>query len=450
MANKEPDQPASSSSEPEANAQKLTTILSVGGKGRRNGFTNICSVGRRNSFTKPVSSTPLPPSEPDHQPAASGSSEPKPEANAQKDSPLLSVLPEVRHRIYVRVFSSTRFTHGRRATEEFYMGISYTHVSPAPNGLALLRTCRRLRYDIGDSWLGHVLFNFEDPCVMLDKLTPLSRESLGKIRHLRVRGESLNLLYHCNTRPDVYPLVSAFKLLPGLHLDRLTVLSRLDATLRYETLDRLVREGQGWRELHYFSHHSDLVGFPCERGDPIQRRAQPEDWQGAIEARDGIYSSPSVTVYRSTKPGAGGFILDPRMRERIEQRACDEREAEGFRVDAAIMDPRHRRKEMMVLVKRGEGVDYAVRPDALSTEKPDIRTGFPGMTWKEIRDVCKEVEDDGTFSFEWIWDIVVDEYDSVDDGLWTVPHLEYQGCDVTADVIVARAPPPEKPWRGGG
>lgn len=103
----------------------------------------------------------------------------------QDSSLFFQNLPtEIRLEIYSYLFYSTRLSFGKRST---YVPdrLSAIRLRPAPNGLSLLRVCRRVSNEIGDSWLGQVLFSFEDPVTMLDKLADLDLQTRGKLRHIR-------------------------------------------------------------------------------------------------------------------------------------------------------------------------------------------------------------------------------------------------------------------------
>jgi hypothetical protein len=158
--------------------------------------------------------------------------------NLQSQSLLFQLPQEIRDHIYYQLFVSTRFSFGRHERGGAVPGFT---VKPAPNGLALLRACRRAQLEIGDSWLRHVLFCFEDPKSMLDKLSPLPTRTLSMLRRMRTSGDRLML-----TLPDdpddtkvLYRLVAVLKLLPGLRLDQLTVLGKSWHHVNYDTLGGL-------------------------------------------------------------------------------------------------------------------------------------------------------------------------------------------------------------------
>jgi hypothetical protein len=119
----------------------------------------------------------------------------------------------------------------------------------------------------------------------------------------------------------------------------------------------LVRYGDGWKELHYRSHNSKLLGHKLnvdpfdpddssdtsdisEDFDPLfnlrLRQPQPTDWQDAIEQRDGKASHPSVVVYRD------GGVFPP-------QAFTDDQDMYNFGKvkDKALMRAEELRKEML-------------------------------------------------------------------------------------------------------
>ena len=63
--------------------------------------------------------------------------------------------------------------------------------------------------------------------------------------------------------------------------------------------------------------------------------------------------------------------------------------------DAGLMADGERDKEIMLIAKRGIGVDYEEKKGS-PLLKNDIRREMPGKTWKEIRSVCIDRAEDGT------------------------------------------------------
>ena len=140
--------------------------------------------------------------------------------NQQVHSKFMQLPQEIRDEIYANVFCSTRLAFGERALGR----INSRRVVSSARGtaLALLRTCRRTQDEIGVSWLPKVLFHFEDPESLLNKLAIIPITTRKQIRHVRVSGNPLMISWDDD---DVYyRTAQALKLLPGLELDTLTIL----------------------------------------------------------------------------------------------------------------------------------------------------------------------------------------------------------------------------------
>jgi len=340
----------------------------------------------------------------------------------QAASLLFQRLPqELRDDIYSLLFSCTRLAFGERAITR----LQRVRIVPAPNSLALLRTCRRAKEEIGQRWLSQVLFSFEGPESMLDKLAAIPIDVLSMVRYLRVVGNPLVLSW-----PDddvFFRLSKVLKLLPGLRLDKLTVLGTRYEKVSYHTLDLLIRESSGWKELYYLSHHSTMLAYPrdgwfSDRTDenPYWRRPQPSTWQDALLARDGESSGALVTIYRAT--GKGPTVMQSRTR--FDQKVADDNDPRTFGIleDQGLMAPAEREKEILVIAKRGYGVDYTENP-ASPLLDGDIRAEMPGMTWSEIKRelsmLCKDSDDDWSSNDgEDGMDVEADSYKRVDDYSW--------------------------------
>ncbi|KAK7531428.1 uncharacterized protein J3D65DRAFT_637579 [Phyllosticta citribraziliensis] len=304
-------------------------------------------------------------------------------ADQQQGSSLMQRLPqELRDKIYLAVFSSTRLS-------------SFT----APNALALLRVCQRIHSEIGNTWLKQVLFNFETPEAMLNRLANIPMEKRTLIRHMRVSDGPLVLSF--GDEDVFYRIYAALQLLPGLKLDRLTVLTGRVLKVAYESLDRLIKVSSGWKELYFISHTSMLLGYQTEP-DPLaqdpyyyMRKPQPSSWQRQLEARDGSLSNPSVAVYRTKSTAFNGAILDPEKRVSFEQKLPSSQTLAQYAQteDSTISAAGEREKEMLVIVKRGQGVDYELKRDYPSYDHADInirdvqdiRRDTRMETWREIK-----------------------------------------------------------------
>ncbi|KAL6410101.1 hypothetical protein AUP68_06512 [Ilyonectria robusta] len=354
-------------------------------------------------------------------------------ADPQNKSRLFQHLPqELRDKIYSHVFFSTRLAYGQRAVDR----IDRIRIKRAPSAFAILQTCRRAKMEIGDTWIGQVIFSFEESKTMLDILTALPPGILSKMRHLRVPGDPLMLSYD---NDDVYyRLASTLRLLPCLRLDTLTVLGPLPIQVSYDTLNGLISESCGWKELRYISHSSEVLGFArlglLHSDDEVEeymywRKPQPAYWQRVLEDRDGALSRPSVAIYRSTVSGCPGSAMNANTRERFEQKMpehTETREAFGITEDAGLVADGERGKEIMFIIKRGAEVDYEQKKDSRFIEN-DIRRDMPGKTWEEIRYECIDrifSDDDSLLSFNEYDEgtAEIDAYEDVDEYVWPPLH----------------------------
>lgn len=343
----------------------------------------------------------------------------------------MQIPQEIRDIIYSYVFCSTRICCGERAPTR----IERIRIIPAPNALALLRTCHRAHAEIGHRWLHELLFSFETPVAMLDKLSNISIETRSMIRHVRVSGDPLMLTF---PEDDVfYRTHAALKLLPGLRLDRLTVMGTRTSMVSYETLNKLVGLSNGWKELYYLSHNSTFLGYEDtwwawdDDLDPklYLRMPQPATWQQALEDRDGSASCPSVAIYRSTNPGRPCSVLHAALRAPFAQTLSAGQTLSTFykKEDASLMAVGEREKEMLVVVKRGRGCDYEEKQNSKYVPG-DIRVQLPGMAWKQIRKKFIGLggdESDKEFVVP-AWEkekvVLEDAYSHVDDYVWPALH----------------------------
>lgn len=314
----------------------------------------------------------------------------------QDSSLFFQNLPtEIRLEIYSNLFYSTRLSFGKRST---YVPdrLSAIRLRPAPNGLSLLRVCRRVSNEIGDSWLGQVLFSFEDPVTMLDKLADLDLQTRGKLRHIRYSNRnSLVMESVVAGAQDIwwtYRLPEWLKVLRGLRLDRLTVLGQSMAQCRYLELDALINHSDGWKELYYLSHNSLMLGFgkfdkafgKFEWKREL-RAPQPSTWSQALAARDG--PTASVTIYRSTEAAmSGSMISKPATCQGFADQVAEPgKESQyGVESDMALMKQGEKEKEILVVARRGKGVEYT-ETGTSPMMQGDIRELWSGMTWGQMR-----------------------------------------------------------------
>lgn len=334
---------------------------------------------------------------------------------------LLQLPGEIRNLIYKCLFTSTRLSFGERSVSR----IRSKRIKPAPNSLAIVRTCSQVKQEAGALWLGQVLFSFENPEDMLDKLSVLPLNTLSQIRHVRVGGRP-TMLQPIDSDNDVhYRLAWVLKLLPGLRLDKLTVLGMSSGEISYDILDGLVKYGNGWRELHFITPNSRMLSFAkvdMFMADPYWRKPQPSTWNDILFQRDGVDSGASVTIYRSTQSNAPGAVIKPGTRQRFEQKIASPEDLEKFGVaeEKQLLCSNETGKELLVVVKHGRHANIMEQERPPYLLEQDIRQWAHGLSWAEIRQQCYDFshesnDDDFLENDE---EVEVDRYDGVDEYEW--------------------------------
>lgn len=221
----------------------------------------------------------------------------------EQKSPFLRIFPrEIRDEIYDLVFSSTRLTYAE-GMEGALSSAFRTYTIPAKHSLALLKTCHQVNAEIGISWVSRVLFHFGSSRDMRDKLVELPKEIISAMRHIRVCDVPHGYLH----LDPAGRLPSVLTQLPGLQLDRLTILGNDAFARSYRTLKALVSRTSGWKELHFHTPNSRIL-MPEPNG-PL-----PGHLQVLLEKRDGADTEPSVIIYRANSPFAVGSIMCPDLR----------------------------------------------------------------------------------------------------------------------------------------
>ena len=343
---------------------------------------------------------------------------------SQTLSPLLQLPGELRNQIYNCLFASTRLTFVERSTGR----ITHKTMRPAINSLAILRVCRQINQEARSLWLGKILFSFEHVEDLLDKFSTLPSSTLSQIRNVRTGGRPL-MLQPIGGRNDVYySLAWALELLPGISLDNLTILGSSCGVISYDTLEELIKHGNGWRELHFITANSEMLGFakaPTFIADQYWRKPQPSTWNDILLRRDGANSGASVTIYRSTQSHSPGTVIDPRTRQIFEQKVPSPRELETFGVakDKQLLAEDEIGKKVLVVVKRGHGANIGEQDTPPYYSMDNTRHG---MTWAEIKrqridfSIPIDDNDDGGYHFlaEGYENDEVDDCIGVDDYVW--------------------------------
>ncbi|KAF2104844.1 hypothetical protein NA57DRAFT_71049 [Rhizodiscina lignyota] len=331
----------------------------------------------------------------------------------------LQLPRELRDMIYTCLFTSTRLAFGKRYIRR--MGIvEPVTVKPAPNALAILRTCRQINEEAGSVWLGQVLFSFENIDALLDKFWPLPPTTLTKIRHVRTHGDTLFIMLPGDDEEVPYRAASVLKLLPSLNLHTLTVLGSLGGQDGYKTLDGFIKHGTGWKELYFVVRNSALLGFAKKHvnieGWPWHK-PQPITWNEILLQRDGANSGANIVSYRSTRSNSPGSVMDPLTRQIFEQTVSTPKDLETFEVaaDDNLLTAQEGMKEVLFIAKRGRSVDTMDRDESLYGWQ-DLR-GW-SMTWPEIKHKCIDYlydlsEDD---------EVMVDSYSNIHEYVWPDLH----------------------------
>ncbi|KAK3369860.1 hypothetical protein B0H63DRAFT_403181 [Podospora didyma] len=304
----------------------------------------------------------------------------------QNGSLFFQRLPKkLRDEIYSFVFTSTRLSFGEREMGDKDRPWHF-NIKPVPNSLALLRTCRLAKKEIGTSWLGQVLFSFEDNRTFLDKMTALPPNLLSQVRRLRLMRECLVLENIMQGGLVRVPVDCLFKFLPGLRLDEFTVISS-PLTLPendYMTVNDLIAYGSGWKVLHYiFDSSVPLAYRETEMGRPYWRKSQPEDWKLELEQRDGRLSKPKVKIARAK--GAKELIFDKQHRMNYVQKRLpgEEQADQPLPTDRKLKAEGMMAKAMIVVAKRGIGVDYEEEGGVPSRLREIV--GIREGAWEEFR-----------------------------------------------------------------
>jgi hypothetical protein len=188
-----------------------------------------------------------------------------------------------------------------------------------------------------------------------------------------------------------YHLEWALKLLPGLHLETLTVFGCTHPHSNYETVGGLIQHGNGWKELHYITEDSDMlawkgVDLPKEYGGAIRRQPQPGTWQKTLLSRDGADFEATVEIYQANEDKKVGLPFDQNNSCPLVQTVVppETLETYGLKEDLKLKSSLFVKRELMVVVKRGKGADITER-DKRPYLEDDIRNQTEGMTWPEIR-----------------------------------------------------------------
>lgn len=320
---------------------------------------------------------------------------------AIETSRLLLLPRELRDEIWVYFFDSTRLSFGLRYTPRH----GERFIRPAPHSLALLQVCRRIHAETREIWAQRVLFNFEDPQTMLNKLSEMPDSTVSKIRHLRLVGSPM-MRYLKGFDDLMYRQDSVFHLVPTLRLDCLTIVAIAPPASAYDAITNLISRSNGWKELRFITLSSRMLGFSPSRclgardTGNIRRQPQPKSWNKELSSRDGEDSGALVKVYRTLEEDDPESVFCHSRRETFEQNPAEnELEHFGLVDDVETTKGAGARKAIMVVVKRGNGANIAQRSLGFGKER-DMKFRFSKRSWRTRKKVImwmpldKEKDDD--------------------------------------------------------
>lgn len=270
--------------------------------------------------------------------------------DSEHHSKLLQLPGELRNQIYICLFASTKLTFG-------HINGIVKRIGPATDSLAIIHTCRQINQESKALWPGHVLFNFRTPKVMLDRLSTLPLSMLSGIRHLRVDGVGLDFVSVTGYDEIYHRLVWMLKLLPGLRLDRLTVIGSPVADLAYDTLRSLIEDGTGWKELHFMTPNPDMFNLirPGSTGGQPGYEPQPSTWNDILCKRDGANFGACITIHRSIPLDTPGAISN-QDESRLSEKAPTPQQPTRLLVteDEDFSSVNEASERLLVVVKRGK------------------------------------------------------------------------------------------------
>lgn len=233
----------------------------------------------------------------------------------QRQSHFFRLPQELRDMVYYHVFSTTELAFDEQDSRYKKKQAKKRENARNSRQLGLLRTCRRTRDDIADTWIGLVWFSFCKLWDLLRIMTAVPPDKLSKIRHLRILCPRLT---YCegddNPRDFDCALDAVFGILPGLRLDKLVVHSltyhkHADAYIDCHILHEMITNPHGWKELHYICSNSLVLADSGIWLAPGWPGTAPEYWETLLRLRDAPDSNASVTVFRPARGDAVSRVV---------------------------------------------------------------------------------------------------------------------------------------------
>ena len=303
----------------------------------------------------------------------------EPQYAGQNSSQFCKLPPELRNQIYKYLFSSTTLVLSECCMETMKM-------KSAPYSLAIVQTCWQIYNETKSMWPSEVLFIFDKPEDLLDKLSTQPSTIVSQIRHLRVRGGTLHLRLTDDGASFWFGLSESLKLLPQLRLDTLTVLATVYEEYAHDTLNFLIRHGHGWKELHYIANDPKVLSI--SKLNYTRHPPHYGDWQKTLLDRDGPQSGAKVNIYRA-KSNIPISLDDATSYEIFDDEWNLGPQDDVFGIvhhQILTSDPEWL-NGMLVVVKRGRNADITLKGQP-PFDHSDIRSH--GMTWEDLRQYCVE------------------------------------------------------------
>jgi len=225
---------------------------------------------------------------------------------------------------------------------------------------------------------------------MLDCLTTLPSNIIKELRRIRVRA----FPFPINNVP--YQMAATLPMFIGLQLDLFTVEDcyhgpgNKDPWGHYGTyfdIETLIF-GDGWKELHYISPTTEFMtgGFDEHR----RRVAQPSGWRKHLLDLEGEDSGTDVQMFVAHEAGMEDMAENPETRTEYEATPGHLSQVNQPNVinvpNFVIVGPSREenidRREVLVIAKRGKGVDYVQDGSKFYDGLQEV---FSEMTWQEVK-----------------------------------------------------------------
>ncbi|TFK71903.1 hypothetical protein BDN72DRAFT_855921 [Pluteus cervinus] len=281
---------------------------------------------------------------------------------------------------------------------------------PLPNALDLLPTCRLIYDEASPRVVSKATFSLWCTDDLISFLLSLPDEKLRALRHLAIWASPFGLYSQHPSRGyfTTHLLPRVLDCFPGLQLDTLVVRDGFHgpginenhwrSQVPVKEVDRLLLEGNGWRELRYYTSYMVILD--------VDERGRLETWDEAMTERDGVGSGASVRILvgeegganygdttHTTAVGPGAIDSGGEEGEGISDIAWDQVDEtvpwreENFTChtpDDAVVSrfPMFERRPVVIVVKRGQDADIS---GGLFQMPQLIREILQKFTWKEMK-----------------------------------------------------------------